>query len=67
MQASSIGGSAETALTAHLVKPELANDDRFLSDVACELHDRFGIEHATLQIETGDPAHPCPMAPEHAV
>jgi len=26
-----------------------------------ELHDRFGIEHATFQVEAGDRA--CPLAP----
>ena len=24
---------------------------------------RFGIGHATVQVEAGDPAHPCALAP----
>lgn len=51
--------TTETALTAHLVIPDAAFTDERLSRVCGELHDRFGIEHATLQIEQGDPAHPC--------
>ncbi len=43
----------EAALTAHLVIPEIANEDQFLATVNRELHDRFGIEHATVQIEKG--------------
>ncbi len=52
--------TTETALTAHLVVPDGAVGDELLAQVAGELHDRFGIEHATLQIEHGDGAHPCP-------
>jgi cobalt-zinc-cadmium efflux system protein len=51
--------TTETALTAHLVRPAGALDDGLLARAGAELHDRFGIEHATLQVETGDPAHPC--------
>ncbi len=43
--------TTETALTAHLVRPEGGGDDVFLCAAADMLHDRFGIEHATLQIE----------------
>jgi cobalt-zinc-cadmium efflux system protein len=59
--------TSEVALTAHLVKPELTNDDRFLGDVAHELHDRFGIEHATLQIERNAAAATCRLAPDAVV
>ncbi|MBX3438503.1 MAG: cation transporter [Planctomycetaceae bacterium] len=49
--------TTETALTAHLVRPENGDADIFLSGTAQGLHDRFGIEHATLQIErVHDPA-----------
>jgi len=35
---------------------------------AChELEHRFGIGHATLQVEAGDPAHPCALAPAEVV
>lgn len=43
--------TTEVALTAHLVKPEPDGDDEFLSRMGDELHDRFGIEHATIQLE----------------
>jgi cobalt-zinc-cadmium efflux system protein len=43
--------TTETALTAHLVKPREENDDALLRELQKELHDRFGIEHATIQIE----------------
>lgn len=43
--------TTETALTAHLVAPE-GKDDRFIFSVRSELHERFGVHHATLQLET---------------
>jgi cobalt-zinc-cadmium efflux system protein len=46
--------TTDTALTAHLVMPEYPSDDRFLHDITRQLHDRFGIEHATIQVERGD-------------
>jgi cobalt-zinc-cadmium efflux system protein len=39
--------------------PEPADHDSLLADVSRELHDRFGIEHATVQIERGTGAA-CP-------
>ena len=54
--------STETALTAHLVMPSGHPGDAFLAGVATDLHDEFDIEHATLQIELGDHAHPCRLA-----
>ena len=51
-----------TALSAHLVVPGKDVDDSILAHVADELHDLFGIGHATLQVERGDPSHPCPLA-----
>jgi cobalt-zinc-cadmium efflux system protein len=56
--------TTETALTVHLVMPEAGVEDEFLARVACELHDRFRIEHATIQIERGDVSHPCQLAAE---
>jgi len=46
--------TTETALTAHLVIPDGHPGDAFLADTARMLHDRFGIGHATLQIEQGE-------------
>lgn len=45
--------TTETALTAHLVMPTGCPDDAFLARISQELHDRFDIEHTTIQIETG--------------
>ena len=42
-------GSAETALTAHLVMPQAPADDAFLADATQRLRERFGIGHVTIQ------------------
>ncbi len=42
--------TTEIALTAHLVYPD-GPTDALLQAARVELHDRFGIEHCTLQIE----------------
>lgn len=59
--------TTETALTAHLVVPTGYPGDAFLTKTCKELHDRFSIEHTTLQVETGDPSHPCSLEPDHLV
>ena len=59
--------TTETALTVHLVMPDGHPSDRFFTQVADELRERFGIRHATIQVETGDELHPCPLAPDHVV
>ena len=59
--------TTETALTAHLVRPGAALDDAFITEAARQLEKRFAIHHATLQIESGDPAHPCRLAPAEVV
>lgn len=52
--------TTEAALTAHLVMPETPYEDALLQRIAKELHDRFGIEHATLQVERGNlDRYPC--------
>jgi cobalt-zinc-cadmium efflux system protein len=51
--------TTQCALTAHLVIPEGAAGDDFLHRVTRELERRFGIGHATIQIERGDADHPC--------
>lgn len=43
--------TTETALTAHLVAPGLGATDELLLRARTMLHDRFRIEHCTLQIE----------------
>jgi cobalt-zinc-cadmium efflux system protein len=58
--------TTETALTAHVVALT-DNDDAFLAVMCEELHEQFEIEHATIQLERGDPDYPCVLAEEHAL
>lgn len=51
--------TTEVALTAHLIKADAQLDDDFLRRVHDELRHRFGIGHATLQLESGASAHDC--------
>jgi cobalt-zinc-cadmium efflux system protein len=59
--------TTETAMTAHLVRPGAGLDDHLLHEVCHELEHRFGISHATLQVESGDTEHECRLAPDHVV
>lgn len=59
--------TTENALTAHLIMPDGHPGDRFLAQVCHELSDHFGIGHATIQIELGDPNYVCELAPDHVV
>ncbi|SEJ74577.1 cobalt-zinc-cadmium efflux system protein [Pseudomonas linyingensis] len=43
--------TAEVALTAHMAMSPLPENDQFLQRIARELHEHFGIDHATLQLE----------------
>lgn len=54
--------TTEAALTVHLVKPDATIDDALLGRINADLHRRFGIDHATVQFELGDDAHPCKKA-----
>jgi cobalt-zinc-cadmium efflux system protein len=51
--------TTEIALTAHLVRPELVNDDALLRQAATELRDHFQICHCTIQIERSVQAASC--------
>jgi cobalt-zinc-cadmium efflux system protein len=53
--------TTEVALTVHLVKPDAVVDDALLSRIGSELAERFGIGHATVQLELGDAEHPCSL------
>ena len=48
--------TTETALTVHLVTPGGATDS-LLQQARTMLHDRFGIEHSTIQVERDQPPH----------
>ncbi|WP_454829962.1 cation diffusion facilitator family transporter [Pseudoxanthomonas wuyuanensis] len=47
-------GAGEIALTAHLVRPGAGDHDAFIDATVDALNQRFGINHATLQIEHGN-------------
>ena len=58
--------TTETAMTAHVTRPENGDGDDFLH-TACEgLASKFGIGHATLQVETGHSAA-CRLANAHTI
>ena len=52
--------TSETALTVHLIMPDGQPDDDFLCRIANALHDKFDIDHTTIQIETGE--HQCVLS-----
>jgi cobalt-zinc-cadmium efflux system protein len=51
--------TTESALTVHLVKPTVEDDDPLLHRIVKELHDEFQIEHVTVQIERSAHANIC--------
>ncbi|MDQ6600331.1 cation transporter [Bacillus salipaludis] len=53
--------TTEPALTVHLVRSEITDNDQLLQQLTKELHDHFGIEHTTIQIEKG--TFDCAQAP----
>lgn len=59
--------TTEVALTAHLVRPGATVDDGFLASMCRDLREHFGVQHATIQIEAGDPRYPCHLAPADTV
>jgi len=59
--------TTEVALTVHLVTPRGHPGDAFLDRLAEELAHRFGIAHATVQIELGSPGVECRLAPHDVV
>jgi len=59
-------GTTDIALTCHLVIPQGHPGDAFLRELCAELAQRFGIRHATIQIET-DPEGLCTLAPDDVI
>jgi cobalt-zinc-cadmium efflux system protein len=59
--------TTEVALTAHLVTLDGGPQDALLAQACAELREELGIEHATLQIERGDPDYPCVLVDVHRV
>jgi cobalt-zinc-cadmium efflux system protein len=54
--------TTDVALTAHLIRPCHGGEDALLATATRALRDRFGIAHATLQVEQGLAIHPCDLA-----
>jgi cobalt-zinc-cadmium efflux system protein len=54
--------TTDVALTAHLVRPCAGGEDAVLAAATRELRERFGISHATIQLEQGLAVHPCELA-----
>lgn len=48
--------TTETALTAHLVKPDAADDDQVIQQASHTLRTEYGVSHVTLQWERDDQA-----------
>ena len=59
--------TTDVALTAHIIRPEVCDDDSLLIDAAHTLRDRFGIAHPTLQIERGHGPQDCHLAPANVI
>ncbi|MDB5947063.1 MAG: cation diffusion facilitator family transporter [Ramlibacter sp.] len=59
--------TTENAMTAHLVCPGGHPGDVYMQKLTCDIAERFAIHHVTLQVELGDAASPCALAPEHVV
>lgn len=59
--------TTEIALTAHLLMPSGHPGGTFLPDVSDVLEKRFHINHPTLQIEIGNSAASCRLAPDEVV
>ena len=49
--------TTETALTAHVVTGQADYPDVLLENARALLHDRFHIEHCTIQVESQHPSH----------
>lgn len=51
--------TTETALTSHLVIPGKKIEDHLLEKICKDLHEKFGIEHPTIQIEKSGQSSNC--------
>ena len=59
--------TTDSALTAHLVCADEAPRDHLPPEVFAEIRRRFGIGHATIQLETAGLAHLCELRPYHVI
>jgi cobalt-zinc-cadmium efflux system protein len=54
--------TTDVALTVHLVRPCAGGEDALLATATEQLKARFGIAHATIQLERGLAIHSCELA-----
>lgn len=59
--------TTETALTVHLIVGDVHPGNEFLSRLAADLEHRFGIGHATIQVELDGAASRCRLEPPDVV
>ncbi len=59
--------TTETALTAHLVRENTSDDACLLAHACEEMHEHFGIAHATFQFETPAMAASCKLRSSEVV
>ncbi|MBU4330367.1 MAG: cation transporter, partial [Acidobacteria bacterium] len=59
--------TTEIALTVHLVVKDVSLDNNFLRTLQQHLHDHFGIEHSTIQIETSTGENDCMLDSDKCV
>lgn len=57
--------TTEAALTAHLVRTKIDDNDELLKSINEVLQKRFGIRHSTIQYEKG--TYECELAPEDSI
>jgi cobalt-zinc-cadmium efflux system protein len=57
--------TTECALTAHVVMPSGYPGDSVVDAMATALKTQFGVQHPTLQVETGATAHACSLQAPH--
>jgi cobalt-zinc-cadmium efflux system protein len=51
----------------HLVMPGRSCERTFIADACRKLHEKFDIDHATLQVDPVEAPAPCALAPDGVV
>jgi len=59
--------TTETALTVHLVVKGASLDNKFLKNLQQNLHDRYGIEHSTIQVESSTGENDCMLSSDRCI
>ena len=59
--------TTETALTVHLVVKGASLDNKFLKNLQQNLHDRYGIEHSTIQVESSAGDSDCMLSSDRCI